>query len=290
MIGGFNSIDNKYIEKLNEFIIKHNKDNKEQYIDESHGISHMLIVLCHTSKALESYEGEISDKEKMKVKLAALLHDIDDSKYFPNNKLYENAKTILLEARNDEIELSNKDIDDIIKIISWVSSSVNGDMIPKEAEEKEYLLYPRYADRLEALGIIGVERTLHYTLKQKKKGNPKGVLFTKDTPKATDKDMLFENIATIKRYNSYKGSSDSMIDHFYDKLLRFGVYPIYNKYFDIETKKRQDPLIDIVLYFGKTDDITEDDLEKYIEEYIQKNIKLTTKCMCEEEVLCFLHK
>jgi uncharacterized protein len=205
---------------------------------------------------------QISEKEQTKVKLAALLHDIDDTKYFPDNKNYENARQILTETINDE--LSNSDIEDIIKMISWVSSSKNGDTIPEEAY-KEYLLYPRYADRLEALGLIGLWRTLEYTLTKKAR------LFTDDTPRAQNEKDLFENIATLDRYKKYSGASVSMMDHFYDKLLRLGVYPIYNKYFDSETKKRQQPLIDVALYFGSHRSITEKELENYIRVY-----KLTT--------------
>ena len=80
-----------------------------------------------------------------------------------------------------------------------------------------------------------------------------------------------------------------MIDHFYDKLLRLGVYPIKNEYFESETKKRQQPLIDTILYFGNSsDDLTEDELKNYIEKYIEKQHNISTKCMCDEEVSKFL--
>lgn len=293
MFGGFSSIDDKYIIKLDTFIKQYNDTKPEHIIDDSHGLSHMLVVLCHASKALDAHtayeEDQLSEKDELKVKLAALLHDIDDAKYFPNNKKYENARMILTEVNTDKNELSDGDIEDIIEMISWVSSSVNGDRIPEKAINNEYLLYPRYADRLEALGLIGVERTLHYTLKQKQKGNPKGVLFTKETLKGISADDIFNNIATQKRYESYSTASDSMIDHFYDKLLRLGVYPIKNDYFESETKKRQQPLIDIVLFFGRSsDDLTEDELKNYIEDYIKKQHSISTKCMCDEEVQKFL--
>ena len=256
------AVDNKYIDALSEFIDSHNSSNPEHFIDDSHGIHHMLTVLYHASNALCLVDS--TEKEKTKVKLAALLHDIDDAKYFPNNKNYENARQILSNTVSDKDELSCSDIDDIIKMISWVSSSKNGDVIPEEARNKEYLLYPRYADRLEALGITGIWRTLEYTLK---KGAP---LFTRDTLKAHNEEDLFTNIATPERYKQYSGASSSMMDHFYDKLLRLGVYPIRNKYFDSETEKRQQPLIDIALYFGKNS-ITEAELENYTRDFIKKH-------------------
>ena len=81
------------------------------------------------------------------------------------------------------------------------------------------MLFPRYADRLEAIGLIGVERTLEYTLK---KGQP---LFLEETAKGKTVDELNE-IATKERYDSYVSKSVSMFDHFYDKLLHLGNFPI----------------------------------------------------------------
>ena len=52
-------------------------------------------------------------------------------------------------------------------MVSLVSSSKNGDRIPEDAINNEWLLYPRYADRLEAIGIIGIERCYQYALTSK---------------------------------------------------------------------------------------------------------------------------
>jgi len=294
LIGGFESIDSKYTEILSDFIKQHNEKNplpSKQFIDDSHGLSHMLTVLCHATKALEAWDGKpIDPKEILKVKLAALLHDIDDSKYFPSSVEYENARYILSKA-NEYSEYSTsdikaEDIDDIIEMISWVSSSKNGDTIPKKVSDiNSYLLYPRYADRLEAIGIIGLERTLEYSLKRKNQGNPKGALFLKSTSRATTEDELFGSIATKERYESYSGASDSMIDHFYDKLLRIGVFPISNLYFESICRQRQKPLIDVVLEFGSKPDITEDELEELMRHYIEKEKTSSpdvphTSCMC----------
>ena len=131
MIGEFELIDEACINALNEFIIQHNSDEDNVFIDSSHGISHMIIVLCHTKKALESWEktnGAIHEREKLLIRLAALFHDIDDTKYFPNNNEYQNARNILTGVQDSD--LTTIEIDKIIKIISWVSASKNGDRIP----------------------------------------------------------------------------------------------------------------------------------------------------------------
>ena len=290
---------NKYVDYLDTFIKDYNGKTMSNQIDESHGITHMTMVLKHATEALNNWTGRpIDEKEIFKVRLAALLHDIDDSKYFDNNH-YENAKYILDQVDKDSNILSEKDKNDIIQMIEWVSSSKNGDRIPPEAVGKEYLLYPRYADRLEALGIIGLERTLHYTLnkaqKEGKYDNKNNIFLTEypetlfikkgdvlvDTKRATDLEDLYNNIATLERYQSYSKGSKSMMDHFYDKLLRLGKYPIDNVYFNAETQKRQGPLEDIALEFGRNPDMTERELKALMESKIShvggKRIKRVDK-------------
>jgi len=283
MSGGMMAVDIKYIKALDLFIKEYNIDAEKrnsqitseskpfEIIDASHGLEHALVVLCHCKEAIDSWnrthpENMISDKEQHLVKVAALYHDIDDSKYFPNNTEFENAKG-LLEALN----VPKDDLNQIIKMISWVSASKNGDNIPDECKKKPWLLYPRYSDRLEALGVIGVERTLDYTLKKQQP------LFIPQPPKPNITiDEIYKTIATDERYKSYKGKSLSMIDHFYDKLLRLGSYPINNEYFYFECRKRQKPLEDIAIEFERTGSIE----ESLVREYIKKNKSISVCCSC----------
>jgi uncharacterized protein len=242
-----------YIYKLNIILSTHN-------VCSSHGITHAIAVMNHAENALNQAENKlnqttfkIDEKIKRCVKLAALLHDADDRKFFPNNQNYENLKEILDDLPSDEIDL-------IIKMISLVSSSKNGDRIPEDAINNEWLLYPRYADRLEAIGIIGIERCFQYALTSK---NP---LYISTTPYVTTEEELW-NVANIERYNQYNGFSDSMIDHYYDKLLRASIFPIRNKYFDKETEIRRKPLIDFILMFGKNKKIFNEDVITFIKNY-----------------------
>ena len=123
MVGGFEAINREYIKYLDEFIQKYNETvDESKKIDDSHGLQHALIILCHTEKALEAYEEKMSESEdkshdiperyKLLVKLAALLHDIDDSKYFDNSN-YDNARLILNKKKNLD-NLSEDDIESII--------------------------------------------------------------------------------------------------------------------------------------------------------------------------------
>ena len=114
-----------------------------------------------------------------------------------------------------------------------------------------------FRNRLEAIGMIGVERCYSYTLRSNKP------LFNENTPTPRTEEEIWE-FATEQRYSKYHGGSDTMIDHFYDKLLRLGAYPIRNPYFDDECEKRQRPLIDFLLKFGNGEIRSQEDIKEYI--------------------------
>lgn len=229
----------------------------ENNIDNSHGLNHALAVMNNALQAIPFYEGYITKHEKYLIQIAALLHDSDDTKYFPNNKNNENARKILIIDKTltfDEIEL-------IIFMINQVSTSKNKDNIPEGYPL--WILLPRYSDRLEAIGLIGVERTLEYT---KQINQP---LFLESTHKAKTVQEL-TSIVTSERYENYSSKSISMFDHIYDKLLHTGNFPIKNKYFDNECKKRMNPLIDLALKFGNSENgLTFDEIEQFIIDHKQ---------------------
>ena len=215
-------------------------------IDNTHGYEHALKVYNHAKKSLNGIN--LSKEKKIIVLAASLLHDVDDKKYFPDNIYYQNAKKIISKSN-----INNKLINDIIELIELVSTSTNKDNIPKYiSNNNEYWkLIPRYSDRLEATGEIGIIRCYEYTLK---KNNP---LFCENTPKPKCESDVWK-YATLNRFNNYNGNSDSMIDHFYDKLLHISKpNPKYvkNKYLEKEQIKRVKPLIEICIQYGLTNEI-----------------------------------
>jgi uncharacterized protein len=236
----------RYIGRLNKILTTHN-------VCPSHGIDHAIAVMNHAENALNHATFKFDERIKRCVLLAALLHDADDRKFFSDNLNYENLRQVLSESPSDEVDL-------IIRMVSLVSSSKNGDRIPEDAVDNEWLLYPRYADRLEAIGLIGVERCYQYALTTK---NP---LYVATTPCVTTEEEMWQ-VATIERYNRYNGVSDSMIDHYYDKLLRTTMFPIRNSYFDKETEIRRKPSIDFVLMFGKKKSISDEEVKTFIKTY-----------------------
>lgn len=239
----------RYINKLNNILTTAN-------VCKSHGIAHALAVLLHSEKALESYDYGIGSNEKLAVKLAGLLHDADDRKFFPTNSNYENLRRIISDQPDQVINLT-------IRMVQLVSSSTNADNVPPDVVDKEWMLIPRFADRIEAIGLIGVERCYQYN---KTKAQP---LYLPETPRVSCEDEIW-SIATLARYNSYVGKSKSMMCHYYDKLLRLGMFQTTNPYLFKVSRERNNVTIRFVLFFSSLDTMTETDIEKWIEN--EKNL------------------
>jgi len=232
-----------YINKLNFIFTKNN-------ICESHGINHALAVLNNSVIALKYNKLNITNNEKKAIKLASLLHDADDRKFFPLNKNYENLRYILINENENLINL-------IIKMIDLVSSSKNNDIITDDIRGNEWMLIPRYSDRIEALGMTGIIRCHQYTITTNCK------LFIETTPKPKNKKEIW-NYATIERYNNYKGLSNSMMDYYFDKLLRTSLFSFDNEYLMNQAKKRRKIMLKFILYFSNLNNMSNLDVENFI--------------------------
>ncbi len=233
--------------KLTKLSLKLKNFLKSNQICKSHGYMHMFRVMELCEKAC-ARERTLNDRTKHLICCAGLLHDVDDKKLFPNSIDYDNLRLLMRSYPKEDIEL-------VVEMVSYVSSSANGDTIPERATKNPWLLYPRHADRIEAIGKVGMIRCYQYN---SGKNHP---LFTENTKKAFDAGDLWDNIATKERYESYNGNSESMIDHYYDKLLRLGMFETTNTFLNAEKDNKIKPMVDFVLYFGKTGKINYDMLE-----------------------------
>ncbi len=238
---------------------------KESSVDEGHGIDHALTVMHHCVKAVEEMKPNdraefennfmpnvtIQPTECDAVILAGLLHDADDAKFFksngnPNGECdYKNARHLLRDFPPHFVRL-------VVEMISLVSCSKNRNNIPDYIEKSfqdyytslKWMLIPRWADRLESTGQIGLDRAIIYT---KVIERP---FHTSDTKKATNLAELYE-IATPQRFNTYKGVSDSVIDHLYDKVLHLKVKTGI-KYFDDIFEERHKVVEDFILDYWRS--------------------------------------
>lgn len=120
---------------------------------DGHGADHSLRVYNNASLIRKAYECN-----ELYVDLGALLHDVDDHKLF-KNKNNENARKFLVE--ND---FDSKAIEDIVEIINSVSFTKNKGTKPKTLEA----CIVQDADRLDAIGAIGIARTFMYSGKHER--------------------------------------------------------------------------------------------------------------------------
>ncbi|MEN9298261.1 MAG: hypothetical protein RLZZ429_574 [Bacteroidota bacterium] len=140
--------------------------------------------------------GQAENVNMLIVQLAALLHDIADSKFHNGDETIgpRIAKKFL-----EEQEVDNEIIDHVVKIIenmSFRSAYDKPSFISKE------LQVVQDADRLDAIGAIGIARAFHFG------GYKNREIYDPKVP--PDLNMTKE---------AYKKSTAPTINHFYEKLL-----------------------------------------------------------------------
>jgi uncharacterized protein len=219
-------------------------------VDSGHGIDHALIVLNHAKSALDVTNERLTDPQILAIQLAALLHDADDHKFFHNSDNVNYILNTVLHVDNEE----NNSIKEMVNnMILLVSCSKNRNFIVKP----DWLLIPRWADRLEAIGRIGIQRAIIYN-----QHNDRPIVL--DTTVIANSPEELAVIATVSRFENYKGVSDSLLDHMYDKVLHLSV-ETGNSYFDKLFKERHEEIVDFCLEFGKNKNV-EIILNKYKDE------------------------
>jgi len=136
------------------------------------------------------------DCDILVVKLAALLHDIADSKFHNGDETVGPKKArLFLESEN----VSENTIVHVINIIENIS--FKGGNVVKSFQSLE-LDIVQDADRLDAIGAIGIARTFNYG------GFKNRSLYNPD---------IAPNLHMSKE--EYKNSETPTINHFYEKLL-----------------------------------------------------------------------
>lgn len=136
-----------------------------------------------------------SEADLLVVQLGALLHDIADSKFHNGDESIgpETARKFLSENNVDE-----EVIEKVVKIIENISFKGG---VKREYTSRE-LDIVQDADRLDAIGAVGIARTFNYGgFKNRELYNPK----------------IKPNLNMTKE--EYKNSTTPTINHFYEKLL-----------------------------------------------------------------------
>ena len=127
------------------------------------------------------------------VEMAALLHDIADHKFHDGDESIG-----LKKAKNwlNSLEVSNVDTEHILQIMKQVSFSSG--LIPTSLEGR----IVQDADRLDAIGAIGIARTFAYG------GYKKREIYNPEKPPIKYKTL-----------DDYKKNTNPTLNHFYEKLL-----------------------------------------------------------------------
>lgn len=160
-----------------------------QAFDASHDWYHVERVWKNAKQICqkENVDSEI-------VELAAILHDVIDRKYFKGSPAEGQQ---LIRNHLQEIELSDHRIQIILDIINNMSFSKNGKVTSPEQRVVQD------ADRLDAIGAIGIARCIYYAAKMDNPIHLPGILGE------------YEDISAYR-----KNGSSTAISHFYDKLLK----------------------------------------------------------------------
>ena len=174
------------IEKTKEFV-------KNKLYGEGSGHDWFHIERVYN---LAKFIGEKENADLFIVEMTALLHDIDDWKFSNGTKTNTTITEEFLNSVNVDKESINKIIT-IIKTMSFKGGVVNSTQNTIEG------MIVQDADRLDAIGAIGIARTFAY-------GGSK------------NRPIYDPNIAPINftSLEEVKNAENHTINHFYEKLLK----------------------------------------------------------------------
>ncbi|MER1985067.1 MAG: HD domain-containing protein [Solibacillus sp.] len=161
---------------------------KEIYekMDASHDFQHIERVYMNAEAILKT---EPVANAKI-VRLAVLLHDVSDAKYAADKSDEERILAAL--------ELTDEEVAHIKTVIAEVSFN-GGNELPASSLEAKIV---RDADRLDAIGAVGIARTFAY-------GGAKGRKLYDDA----------EEVRGAMSVEEYRTKSTASVTHFYEKLL-----------------------------------------------------------------------
>ena len=145
---------------------------------------------------LAKYIAQKENADSFIVEMSSLLHDIDDWKFSNTN----DTKTTVTENFLKSINIDDDSFKKIIKIIQTIS--FKGGVVDSTQHTIEGKVV-QDADRLDAIGAIGIARTFTY-------GGSKSRVIYDPNLKPID----------FKSLNEVKNSQNHTINHFYEKLLK----------------------------------------------------------------------
>jgi uncharacterized protein len=180
---------------------------KYSSIDDIHGFGHVKRVFKTCNRI-----GNELDANMLVLKISALLHDIG-RKYEGNNQNSENHATIsVIMAQKYFNSLDHELIELDLKNIyhSIEAHSFSNNILPKTLEAK--ILSD--SDKLDALGAIGLYRTIGFTIKNR--GNLRSVLEHLENKILKLKDRLYLNIS-----RKIAEKKEKIVLNFYNEIKKY---------------------------------------------------------------------
>jgi uncharacterized protein len=166
---------------------------KREFADESTGHDWFHIErVWKNAKLISATEGG----DLFVIELAALLHDIADHKFVEDSDAEAKRR---IQAMLGKVKVAQETIDKVIDIV--LKSSFKGGIGDNPMKQLEGLII-QDADRLDAIGAIGIARTFAFG------GKFGNLLYHPDIPPAT-----------FKSAEEYRKNRTHTINHFYEKLL-----------------------------------------------------------------------
>lgn len=162
-----------------------------QYAEGGHDWWHIYRVWNLTRKILETQKAD-----RLICELGALLHDIADHKFHDGD---ENKGSRIARDFLGKEKLDDNEIEKVVFIIENISFKAG---MNEKIEKSPELKIVQDADRLDAMGAIGIARTFNYGGFKNRK--------------------IYDPDIEPKKYKSaleYKKSDSPTINHFYEKLL-----------------------------------------------------------------------
>ena len=163
----------------------------KQQLSEAEGGHDWFHIQRVLNNALLIAKGE--DVNLFVVQLGALLHDIADSKF------HNGDETVGPKMAREKISVDSVVIEQVVKIIENISFAGGNERQPFKSLELDVV---QDADRLDAIGAIGIARTFNYG------GFKHRAMFDPE---------IKPNLEMTKE--EYKASNAPTINHFYEKLL-----------------------------------------------------------------------
>ena len=177
----------------------------------SHDTQHSLRVY---ENALKIYESEVKFDKNINlfvVLISALLHDVDDYKLEKSDvKSEENRNLKAFMSNNKMDKMIQSEIVDIVNSVSFKGSDTK---TPEKIEGK----IVQDADRLDAIGAIGIARAFDYG------GSKHRKIYNNNTVKELKDRNFIPFDIKMQSFDQYKNKKNNKnndtLYHFYEKLL-----------------------------------------------------------------------